>query len=225
MQPKFASIKASRCHHPLVARNLNQYLKANTRNAPTPPPLPTISPASADTSNPYASGSAAAANDKGFEGAPRERSGRSFRFNQKGKYVQIGNQMRQQQQLEQLKQRIAESARKAGLDAEFETLEKNIKVLWDCRFVNPVSPIPCTTQREAPPEAEWWDKPLLPHDSYNDLEGGIEHLNLRGNSVIDHLIQHPIPIPPPGDKNKVAPKPLMLTKKVNPISRVVETLD
>ena len=54
--------------------------------------------------------------------------GRSFRFNPKGKYVQIGNQMRQEAQLEQLKQRIAESAKKAGLDTEFETLEKNIRV-------------------------------------------------------------------------------------------------
>ena len=42
--------------------------------------------------------------------------------------MQLGNQMRQESQLEALKQRIAESARKAGLDSEFETLEKNIKV-------------------------------------------------------------------------------------------------
>jgi len=82
---------------------------------------------------------------------------------------------------------------------------------------------PCIIQREVPPEAEWWDNQLLPRGSYSDLEKGIEHLNLRGNSVIDHLIQHPIPIPPPGDKNKVAPKPLMLTKKVDPLSRVAET--
>lgn len=54
--------------------------------------------------------------------------GRNFRFNPKGKYVQIANQVRQEAQLEQLKQRIAESARKAGLDTEFETLEKNIRV-------------------------------------------------------------------------------------------------
>lgn len=114
--------------HPLMIQDPNRYYKANTRNAPTPPPLPTTIPASTDAANPYTSGSATAANDKGFEGAPRERAGRSFRFNQKGKYVQIANQMRQQQQLEQLKQRIAESARKAGLDTEFETLEKNIKV-------------------------------------------------------------------------------------------------
>jgi U4/U6 small nuclear ribonucleoprotein PRP3 len=86
-----------------------------------------------------------------------------------------------------------------------------------------VSPNSVILQREVPPEAEWWDKPLLPNDSYQDLERGIEHLNLRGSSVIDHLIQHPIPILPPGDKNKVAPKPLMLTKKVTPISSITET--
>lgn len=114
-------------------KTLTNICKANTRNAPTPPPVSTTVPPSTDTANPYTSGSATSSNDKGFEGAPRERAGRSFRFNQKGKYVQIANQMRQQQQLEQLKQRIAESARKAGLDGEFETLEKNIKVLSNVR--------------------------------------------------------------------------------------------
>jgi U4/U6 small nuclear ribonucleoprotein PRP3 len=199
---------------PPTVRDPDRYRKANTRNAPTPPPIPTTTPVSTDAANPYTSGSATAANDKGFEGAPKERSGRSFRFNQKGKYVQIANQMRQQQQMEQLKQRIAESARKAGLDGEFETLEKNIKVLPDQHFTASVSLNSVILQREVPPEAEWWDKPLLPNDSYKDLENGVEQLSLRGSSVIDHLIQHPIPILPPGDKNKVAPKPLMLTKKV-----------
>jgi hypothetical protein len=50
--------------------------------------------------------------------------------------------MRQENQLEALKQRIAESAKKAGLDTEFETLEKNIRVrllpsvdsLWKLRI-------------------------------------------------------------------------------------------
>jgi U4/U6 small nuclear ribonucleoprotein PRP3 len=40
----------------------------------------------------------------------------------------MANQVRQDAQLEALKQRIAESARKAGLDGEFDTLEKNIRV-------------------------------------------------------------------------------------------------
>jgi U4/U6 small nuclear ribonucleoprotein PRP3 len=83
-----------------------------------------------ESSNPYA----AAAKDTGFEGAPRERTGRNFRFNPKGKYVALGNQMRQDIQLEALKQRIAESARKAGLDGEMG-VEKNIKV---CSYLKPV---------------------------------------------------------------------------------------
>ena len=75
------------------------------------------------SSNPYASTSV---QDTGFEGAPKERAGRSMRFVPKGKYIAMGNQMRQDAKLEELKQRIAESARKAGLDNE--GIEKSIKV-------------------------------------------------------------------------------------------------
>ncbi|KAJ7039869.1 pre-mRNA processing factor 3-domain-containing protein [Mycena alexandri] len=174
MQPKFASIKA------------------NTRNIPTPPPAPP--PVVVESTNPYASSS----NSKDttlFEGAPKDRSGRNFRFNPKGKYVALGNQMRQDNQLEALKQRIAESARKAGLDGDMG-IERGIK-------------------RLPPPEAEWWDQPLLPNKKYADVEDlGITNLNIRtSDSPITIYIQHPIPIPAPGDKNKVALKPMMLTKK------------
>ncbi|KAH9940682.1 pre-mRNA processing factor 3-domain-containing protein [Amylocystis lapponica] len=176
MQPKFASIKA------------------NVRNAPTPPPAPVPTIPIESKANPYAAG-AAAAPDSGFEGAPKERVGRNFRFNPKGKYVQIANQVRQEAQLEQLKQRIAESARKAGLDTEFETLEKNIR-------------------RDAPPASEWWDAALLPNKTYDDLELGFERLNIRNDkSPITIYVQHPIPIPAPGDKDNVGMKPLKLTKK------------
>ncbi|KAI6115140.1 pre-mRNA processing factor 3-domain-containing protein [Pisolithus croceorrhizus] len=176
MQPKFASIKA------------------NIRNAPTPPPVPTPVPVTEVKSNPYASG-ASAAKDTVFEGAPKERVGRSFKFNPKGKYVQLGNQMRQESQLEALKQRIAESARKAGLDSEFETLEKNIK-------------------REPPPDVEWWDAALLPNKTYDDLAMGFSALNIRTeDSPVTIYVQHPIPIPAPADKNKVGLKPLKLTTK------------
>ncbi|OSD07803.1 PRP3-domain-containing protein [Trametes coccinea BRFM310] len=176
MQPKFASIKA------------------NLRNAPTPPPAPTPIVPKEPIINPYASAAAAPA-ESGFEGAPKERVGRQFRFNPKGKYVQIANQVRQEQQLEQLKQRIAESAKKAGLDSEFETLEKNIR-------------------RDAPPATEWWDAALLPNKTYDDLELGLSKLNIRNaDSPITLYIQHPIPIPAPGDKTQATLKPLKLTKK------------
>ena len=110
MQPKFASIKA------------------NTRNQPTPTPTPSVpvpTPSPAVGANPYTASSANAG--PSFEGAPRERTGRKFHFVQKGKYVALGNQMRQEVQLEALKQRIAESARKAGLDGDMG-IEKTIKV-------------------------------------------------------------------------------------------------
>ena len=45
--------------------------------------------------------------------APKERVGRTFKFNQKGRYVALGNQMRQEAQLEQL----VASARASGMIA------------------------------------------------------------------------------------------------------------
>lgn len=69
----------------------------------------------------------AAAKDMADGAAPKERMGRSFKFNPKGKYVALGNQVRRENQLEALKQRIAESARKAGLDSDMG-IEKTIKV-------------------------------------------------------------------------------------------------
>jgi U4/U6 small nuclear ribonucleoprotein PRP3 len=82
--------------------------------------------------NPYAAAAAeASANPTGFEGASRERVGRTLRFNPKGKYVAQAAEIRREQQLEALKKRIAENAKKAGLDSEFDTLEKKLKVcMW-----------------------------------------------------------------------------------------------
>lgn len=188
-------------------------IKANVRNAPTPPPLPTPTPTPTPSiSNPY---SASAVRDTGFEGAPKERTGRGFRFNPKGKYVQLGNQMRQDEQLDALKQRIAESARKAGLDSEFEGLEKNIKVRCFPFWSYPYVCLCLRAQRTAPPDSEWWDAALLPNKNYSDIDYlGLPHLYIRNSdSPITIYIQHPIPIPAPGEKNKVGLKPLMLTKK------------
>jgi U4/U6 small nuclear ribonucleoprotein PRP3 len=55
---------------------------------------------------------------------------------------------------------------------------------------------------------------LLPNKTYEDLKNGLETLHIRDNdSPITYYIQHPIPLPPPGDKNKVESKPLKLTTK------------
>ncbi|KAG9093263.1 hypothetical protein FS749_014733 [Ceratobasidium sp. UAMH 11750] len=195
MLPKFASIKA------------------NVRNQPSPSPAPhtptpTLERPGSVSANPYASGAGAGGagggGDGSFEGftpVVKDRIGRSFRFNQKGKYVAMGNQIRQEAQLEELKQRIAESAKKAGLDSEFETLERNIR-------------------REAPPAAEWWDASLLPNKTYNDLGPLVDsNPNLTNTHIRSHdspitmYVQHPIPVPAPWEKNEAALKALKLTSK------------
>ncbi|KAF8675080.1 PRP3 protein [Rhizoctonia solani] len=193
MLPKFASIKANVRNQP------------SPSPAPTHTPTPTIERSTSATANPYASGGGAAGEDGTFEGATpavKDRIGRSFRFNQKGKYVAMGNQIRQDAQLEALKQKIAESARKAGLDSEFETLERNIR-------------------REAPPAVEWWDASLLPNKTYDDLnpqsdskEINLANTNIRSqDSPITMYVQHPIPVPAPWEKNQTELKPLKLTSK------------
>lgn len=62
---------------------------------------------------------------------------------------------------------------------------------------------------------------MLPNKTYDDLAQGVDSLNIRTpDSPINIYIQHPIPIPAPGDKNKVELKPLMLTKKVRSLSLI-----
>ncbi|CAG8689203.1 6042_t:CDS:2, partial [Acaulospora colombiana] len=102
MAPKFASTKA---------------------NARVVAPTPGISlePVKA---NPYTT---KVTPHEGFEGTPRERIGRNLNFNTKGKYIAQANQMRNQAQIEALKQRVAASAQKVGLESSFDVVERSFR--------------------------------------------------------------------------------------------------
>ena len=129
--------------------------------------------------------------------APRAKKPRQMKFNTKGKFVKIADQLRQEQKMEALKQRILEAARKAGLEDEMEAdggLGRRVK-------------------RPAPPAVEWWDAPLVKGDSYADLD--VPEAQDIWQQGCSSLVQHPIPIPAPGDKRAIAPKALVLTKKVH----------
>ena len=136
--------------------------------------------------------------------APKERNtGRQLKFNQNGKFTRLAEQMRQEQKLEALKARIAEASKKAGLEGEIES--------------------GALIKRPPPPDVEWWDSAYLPSKSYDDVPGEDDLRNfddpqeavLKRIDVtsISLLVQHPIPIPAPGDKLQQAPKALFLTKK------------
>lgn len=134
---------------------------------------------------------------------------KGFQFHKPGQHVREAEELRQEQQMEELKRRIEESARKAGLQDELGGDEKRLA-------------------RQPPPEVEWWDLNLIPSRTYDSVPDTLSisdmlekaktdldfPVKLYGKeSPIDHYIQHPIPIPAPSDKSSIAPRGLMLTKK------------
>ncbi|WWD16631.1 hypothetical protein CI109_101061 [Kwoniella shandongensis] len=177
MAPKFTSVKA----------NANIVASAAPSRA-------SPAAASAPSLNPYASTASTSNSPAPDEERAVTRRSKKLQFSRAGKYVAQGDALRNEQKMDALRQRIAEASRKAGLDSEFDTLERSLK-------------------RQPPPEVEWWDKAILPEGSnYDDLEKSVEWITTSQDSLITHLIQHPIPIPAPGDK-KVGERGLMLTKK------------
>jgi len=127
--------------------------------------------------------------------APKSRVSRSLRFNQQGKYIEQAKQMRTQARLEKLKQEIADSVKKTGMDVELDLVSD------------------MSVKKEAPPNIEWWDAPLMKNpEIFEPTEENI-NFDTENGSVITLYIQHPVPINPPVDMGPPPPKPLMLTKK------------
>lgn len=110
MAPKFTSVRAN------ASAAASQ---APSRASPAVTAAPVL--------NPYASASAANSPAPDEERAPTRKS-KKLQFSRAGKYVEQGEQLRNEQKMEALRQRIAEASRKAGLDSEFDTLERSLKV-------------------------------------------------------------------------------------------------
>ncbi|KAH8840158.1 hypothetical protein MCOR27_011112 [Pyricularia oryzae] len=122
----------------------------------------------------------------------KQREPRHLVFNQKGKYIAQGNALRRQAALEAMKKRIAEQTRKTGIDEDLDV---------------PVTFI------EEPPDIEWWDEGLVDGQNYDRIEDESTLRITSDDSIITELIQHPVALEPPQDKNVQAPKPMFLTAK------------
>jgi U4/U6 small nuclear ribonucleoprotein PRP3 len=120
---------------------------------------------------------------------PKPKRQRELKFNEPGKYISMANEMRAQEKVQKLKEEIEERARKAGMDRELELVSNN------------------AIRNDPPPAIEWWDAKLVPNDTYVGFD--INH----SSGLINNLIQHPVPIEPPGEGPVPAPRPLMLTEK------------
>ena len=101
--------------------------------------------------------------------------------------------LRRQAQLEDMKRRIAERARQAGIDEDME-VEKSYLV-------------------PAPPALEWWDEGLVNGGDYAAID---DPANLKIDSddtIITRYIQHPILLEPPQEKHLPTQKAMYLTPK------------
>lgn len=138
--------------------------------------------------NPYFDSSISVKNAAG-----KGRSSRQLIFNQQGKYIAQAAALRRQAQLEEMKRRIAERTRQAGIDEDLDT-EK--------AFLVP-----------KPPDIEWWDENLVGGSSYDAID---DPKNLKidtPDSIITIYVQHPVQIQPPQEKIIPAAKPMYLTSK------------
>ena len=122
----------------------------------------------------------------------KPRHSRQLIFNQKGKYIQQGAALRRQAQLEDMKRRIAERARQAGIDED----------LTEKAFLVP-----------APPDIEWWDEGLVDGKSYDAIDDPSKLKIDIPDTIITVYVQHPVLIAPPQEKIAPAPKPMYLTSK------------
>ncbi|CUS15861.1 unnamed protein product, partial [Tuber aestivum] len=123
--------------------------------------------------------------------APRRMS-KALAFNQKGKYIEQANALRRQAALEAMKKRIAEAARKVGIDEDMHA---------DKAFA-----------REPPPEIEWWDQGLTTASSYEAITPETLLIS-AADTIVTYYVQHPVLLAPPQDQLAPAMKPFPLTKK------------
>ncbi|PVU90177.1 hypothetical protein BB559_004743 [Furculomyces boomerangus] len=201
--PKFSTIKInqSRMEAVEISRNKREVKKQNLRKANE----------AKEIVNPYlehlGTGSGMVAEnfvaeiDPNVISANKMKKRKGFQFVKQGTYSRIAEEARSKARLEEMKKKIAERVKKAGLELEIKESEAVV-----------------LTQKE-PPEMEWWDAPLLQNTNYKEFESYINQLSistsLESLSIpVTHYIQHPIPIDMLAKANQtIMPKKLMLTQK------------
>ncbi|KAA6414377.1 MAG: U4 U6 small nuclear ribonucleo [Lasallia pustulata] len=180
IQPKFATTMANRrAESPVPTTKIGKAKKQLDLSGPS---------AEETRSNPYFDTSLGAKT-----ATLKSRNSRQLVFNQKGKYIQQATALRRQAALEQMKKRIAESSRKAGIDEDLDT-ERAFLV-------------------QSPPDIEWWDEGLVNGKSYDAINSPDGLKIDTDDSIVTLYIQHPVALEPPQEKNMPAPKPMYLTAK------------
>ncbi|XP_028280390.1 U4/U6 small nuclear ribonucleoprotein Prp3 [Parambassis ranga] len=124
-----------------------------------------------------------------------QRTRRSFRFHERGRFEKIAQRIRTKSQLERLQNEIAQAAKKTGIQASTKLA-----------LIAPKKEI---GEGEVP-NIEWWDSFILPSFIDINTETKFEELELFG---VTNLVEHPAQICPPVDNDKPVTLGIYLTKK------------
>uniref|UniRef100_A0A1A7Y0P9 U4/U6 small nuclear ribonucleoprotein Prp3 n=1 Tax=Iconisemion striatum TaxID=60296 RepID=A0A1A7Y0P9_9TELE len=125
---------------------------------------------------------------------PAQRTRKSFRFHEPGRFEKIAQRVRTKAQLERLQNEIAQAAKKTGIQASTKLA-----------LIAPKKEI---GEGEVP-NIEWWDSFILPTIPVNS-KTKFEELDLFG---VTNLVEHPAQISPPVDRDKPVTLGVYLTKK------------
>ena len=134
---------------------------------------------------------------KGLATRPKRKG---FLFNDPGKYVKEGNQLRMKAQLEKLQAAISTTARKTGIASATQLAKL----------------VPKIDERSSKiPDVEWWDAIIMDHgNTYDDLASNCGSLSVIKNEAITNLIEHPIQmLPMVSTDSSNTHVPVYLTKK------------
>eukprot|EP00795_Rhopilema_esculentum_P001695 gene1695-16172_t len=125
-----------------------------------------------------------------------QRPKKGFKFHEAGKFQKLGQRVRAKTQLEKLQKQIQSIAKKTGISSAAKLA-----------MVTPKKEL----EGEAP-EAEWWDRGILPNQTYDDLDKQMEDIELTLEGITN-LIEHPVQKEPPAEPKQVPQMQIFLTKK------------
>ncbi|CRG89550.1 hypothetical protein PISL3812_06586 [Talaromyces islandicus] len=131
--------------------------------------------------------------DNTLHATSKPRFSKQLIFNQKGKYIAQAAALRRQAQMEEMKKRIANMARQAGVDEDMG-VERAFEV-------------------PEPPAIEWWDEGLVNGDNYAAIDDPKNIKVGTEDSLVTIYIQHPVLLAAPQEKLVPAQKPMYLTSK------------
>ncbi|XP_049587503.1 U4/U6 small nuclear ribonucleoprotein Prp3 isoform X3 [Syngnathus scovelli] len=124
-----------------------------------------------------------------------QRTRKTFKFHEQGRFEKIAQRIRTKAQLERLQNEISQAAKKTGIHASTKlALIAPRKDIGDSEV----------------PNIEWWDSFILPTNIEIKPETKLDEVVLFG---VTNLVEHPAQISPPVDKDKPVTLGVYLTKK------------